>query len=53
MKNRLSGDNVIVIGAGAGGLSAGILLTLLGYRVTIVEKNRVPGGLMRSCAPRV
>jgi phytoene dehydrogenase-like protein len=48
MKNRLSGDNVIVIGAGAGGLSAGILLTLLGYRVTIVEKNRVPGGLMRS-----
>ena len=48
MKKRPADDNILVIGAGAGGLSAGILLLLLGYRVTVVEKNRVSGGLMRS-----
>ncbi len=48
MRNPIEGDNVIVIGAGVGGLSAGILLALLGYHVTIVEKNREAGGLMRS-----
>ncbi|MBP9011904.1 MAG: FAD-dependent monooxygenase, partial [Syntrophaceae bacterium] len=40
MKKRPADDNILVIGAGAGGLSAGILLLLLGYRVTVVEKNR-------------
>lgn len=44
----MEGNNVVVIGAGVGGLSAGILLALLGYRVTIVDKNIQPGGLMRS-----
>lgn len=48
MRNPIQGNNVAIIGAGVGGLSAGILLALLGYRVTIVEKNREPGGLMRS-----
>lgn len=48
MRNPVEGKNIIVIGAGVGGLSAGILLLLLDYHVTIVEKNREPGGLMRS-----
>lgn len=48
MKDPVAGENVIIIGAGIGGLSTGILLLLLGYRVTIVEKNPRPGGLMRS-----
>ena len=52
MKNRIEGDNILIIGAGVGGLSAGILLLLLGYRVTIVEKNHLPGGLMRSYVRR-
>jgi phytoene dehydrogenase-like protein len=48
MKNTVSGKNVIVVGAGIGGLSAGILLSLGNYNVTVLEKNPVPGGLMRS-----
>ena len=52
MRHPIEGKNIVVIGAGAGGLSAGILLSLLDYRVTIVEKNRAPGGLMRSYARR-
>lgn len=48
MRNPVDGKNIIVIGSGIGGLSAGILLSLLKFRVTIVEKNPLPGGLMRS-----
>lgn len=48
MKSSLEGKNVLIIGSGIGGLSAGILLAGLNYRVTIAEKNPVPGGLMRS-----
>jgi phytoene dehydrogenase-like protein len=48
VRNPITGKNVVIIGAGVGGLSAGILLALLDYRVTIVEKNTVTGGLMRS-----
>ncbi|MFO7568949.1 MAG: NAD(P)/FAD-dependent oxidoreductase [Smithellaceae bacterium] len=48
MKKPIEGKNIVIIGAGVGGLSAGILLSHLGYRVTVVEKNREPGGLMRS-----
>jgi phytoene dehydrogenase-like protein len=48
MKDPVAGENVIIVGAGIGGLSTGILLLLLGYRVTVVEKNPRPGGLMRS-----
>jgi len=36
-----------IIGSGIGGLSVGILLSLLNYRVVIVERNPLPGGLMR------
>ncbi len=39
--------DAVIIGAGIGGLSAGIVLSLLGHRVAVVEKNPLPGGLMR------
>jgi all-trans-retinol 13,14-reductase len=48
MKNHVEGKNIVIIGSGIGGLSAGILLSLLNFKVTIVEKNPLPGGLMRS-----
>jgi phytoene dehydrogenase-like protein len=41
---------VVVVGSGIGGLSIGILLGDLGYDVTILEKNPLPGGLLRSYA---
>lgn len=36
--------DVVIIGAGLGGLSAGALLTAAGLRVTVIEKNERPGG---------
>ena len=48
MKNPAEGKNIVIIGSGVGGLSAGIILSLLNYSVTIVEKNPLSGGLMRS-----
>jgi phytoene dehydrogenase-like protein len=41
-------ENVLIIGSGVGGLTAGIILSKLHYRVTVVEKNPQLGGLMRS-----
>ena len=35
---------VIIIGAGIGGITAGIFLSRKGYNVTIFEKNSTPGG---------
>ncbi len=40
--------NVLVIGSGIGGLSTAIILAKLGFEVTVLEKNRQPGGLLRS-----
>ena len=40
--------DVLIIGSGVGGLSTAIILLKLGYNVTIIEKNREPGGMMRS-----
>ncbi|KQC07054.1 MAG: hypothetical protein APR62_07045 [Smithella sp. SDB] len=48
MRNPVEGKNIIVIGSGIGGLSVGILLSILNFQVTIVEKNPLPGGVMRS-----
>ena len=48
MKTPVEGKNIVIIGSGIGGLSTGILLSILNYNVTIVEKNPLPGGLMRS-----
>lgn len=39
---------VLILGSGVGGLSTGIILSKLGYDVTILEKNREAGGLLRS-----
>jgi phytoene dehydrogenase-like protein len=39
---------VVIIGSGIGGLSAGIILARLGFEVTVIEKNRQPGGMIRS-----
>jgi len=48
MKNTPQGRDIVIIGSGIGGLSAGILFSSLSYQVTVVEKNPLPGGLMRS-----
>jgi phytoene dehydrogenase-like protein len=48
MRNSVEGKNIVIIGSGIGGLSAGIILSLLNFHVTVVEKNNLPGGLMRS-----
>ena len=40
--------DALIIGSGIGGLSMGIILSLLHLRVAVVEKNPLPGGLMRS-----
>ncbi len=42
---------IAVIGAGPAGLSAAHYLSLLGYKVTIIESGKVPGGMLLSCIP--
>ncbi len=46
MKSDLG--KVLIIGSGIGGLSSAIILAGLGAEVTVLEKNRTPGGLLRS-----
>ncbi len=36
--------NIVIIGAGPGGLTAGMILTHRGFNVTIIEKNKTVGG---------
>lgn len=40
--------HILIIGSGIGGLTAGIILSKLDLPVTVVERNPLPGGLMRS-----
>ncbi|MDD5168635.1 MAG: NAD(P)-binding protein [Syntrophales bacterium] len=47
MKKEDPSGRILIIGSGIGGLSAGIILSMLGFPVTVVEKNRLPGGMMR------
>jgi all-trans-retinol 13,14-reductase len=49
-KQPLAPGRVLIIGSGIGGLAAGIILSKLHFRVTVVEKNPLPGGLMRGYA---
>lgn len=42
---------VAVVGSGPGGLSAAHYLSLLGYKVTLVEAGDEPGGMLISCIP--
>ena len=44
MRNQPDENNVVVIGAGLGGLAASCTLSARGYRVTVVEKNKWLGG---------
>jgi len=43
-----TGDRVIVVGAGMGGLSAAIDLAARGVPVTLIERASAPGGKMRT-----
>ncbi len=43
-----SKGNVIIIGAGVGGLAAAIRLAVAGARVRVFERNREPGGKLNS-----
>lgn len=48
-KNMTQVDSeVIIIGAGLGGLTSAILLGLLGIKTILIERNPHPGGLLRS-----
>ncbi len=49
-----SGQNekVLIIGSGIGGLSMAIILAKLGFDVTVMEKNRRPGGMLQSYVRR-
>ena len=45
--DRSTSQNALVIGSGVGGLSTAIILAQLGFQTTVIEKNPLPGGLMR------
>lgn len=42
MRNSVDGKNIVIIGSGIGGLSTGIILSLMNFHVTVVEKIRCP-----------
>jgi len=42
---------IAVVGAGPAGLSVAHYLSLLGYKVTIVDAGEEPGGMLISCIP--
>ena len=46
-----TGKKVAVIGGGPGGLSAAYYLSLMGHKVTVYEKRRQLGGMMRYGIP--
>ncbi len=45
---NINSQQVLVVGSGVGGLSTAIILAGLGYNVTVLEKNRQAGGMLRS-----
>ena len=48
---KLNGKKVAVIGAGPAGLATANDLNLMGYQVTVFEKNEAAGGLLRYGIP--
>ncbi len=48
---KRTGKKVIIAGAGPAGLAAAVLLNQAGHSVTIYEKNKFPGGLLRYGIP--
>ncbi|MEN6663893.1 MAG: NADH-ubiquinone oxidoreductase-F iron-sulfur binding region domain-containing protein [Phycisphaerae bacterium] len=45
------GARIAVIGAGPSGLTAAHFLSLMGHRVTVIEKEAKPGGMLESAIP--
>jgi 1-hydroxycarotenoid 3,4-desaturase len=50
LEARLHGERIVIIGAGIGGLAAAMVLAARGLQVTVLEKERAPGGKMREIA---
>ena len=50
-KRKAPGKSVAVVGSGPAGLSAARFLSLLGYAVTIFEREDAPGGVLRLGIP--
>ncbi|MBU2651995.1 MAG: NAD(P)/FAD-dependent oxidoreductase [Bacteroidetes bacterium] len=48
MSQGNSGNNVLIIGSGLGGLLCGAILSKEGFRVTVLEKNSVIGGCLQT-----
>lgn len=48
---KRNGKRVAVVGAGPAGLAAANELNLMGYEVTVIEKNEAAGGLLRYGIP--
>ena len=48
---KATGKSVAIVGGGPGGLSAAYYLALMGHRVTVYEKQRALGGMMRYGIP--
>ena len=48
---KRTGKKVIIAGAGPAGLAAAVLLNQAGHSVTVYEKNKFPGGLLRYGIP--
>jgi len=39
-----TGKNILIVGAGPGGLASGMILAHRGFKVTVFEKGKVVGG---------
>lgn len=49
--SKPTGKSIAVVGGGPGGLSAAYYLALMGHKVTIFERHRALGGMMRYGIP--
>ncbi|MFC1763562.1 FAD-dependent oxidoreductase [Planctomycetota bacterium] len=48
---NIGGGRVAVVGAGPAGLAAAHYLSLSGYKVTLIDSENEPGGMLVSCIP--
>ncbi len=51
-RKKLAGEKVAVVGAGPAGLTAALHLARKGYRVTVYEKQKLPGGMLLQGVPK-
>jgi phytoene desaturase len=49
-KEKIDMKKAVIIGSGLGGLATALRLITAGYRVTILEKNKTPGGRLNQLA---